>query len=255
MRYTLLACLIIAAVPLTSTFAQTVAKDENYYQQKAEQASKSTEMRKAYYDSYKAKGYDVSSLTSDLLDGSKTEEWKFWEALKKIQNTHEMKDRKAYVEKYRSKGVDVSGFTDEVMNDSGKFWELVKKLQPQYEAASKEATSKDAEAKKQAPVNTEKKPQPTQEKKPQEVAPQKKPQTNPIVENAKKLFIAKLDKIPEDEREATYARLETNILKQLEVAKKRNAKTTIMKLEALLTILQERMEGDVDDESLVNSLF
>jgi hypothetical protein len=32
----------------------------------------------------------VSSLTADLLDGTKTEEGKFWDALKKLQNQHEM---------------------------------------------------------------------------------------------------------------------------------------------------------------------
>ena len=47
-------------------------------------------MRKEYYEKYKAKGYDLSLLTSDIMDGTKTDENKFWEALKQVQNINEI---------------------------------------------------------------------------------------------------------------------------------------------------------------------
>lgn len=278
MRYILLAFAFFAMLPAVSTYAETDVKDESaYWQQKTiETQKKSTEMRKGYYDTFKAKWYDVSSITADLLDGSKTEEWKFWEALKKVQNIHEMADRKAYVEKYRSKGVDVSGFTDEVMNDSGKFWELIKKLQGAYEEKQKETSAKEKEAymkekeakrvaeeskrtaeqEKKSQATVEKKTSSDDAKKSQTEATQKAKNTsNALVERAKKLFIERLDKIPEAEQAEAFAKLEKNIMRQLEVAKKRNTKILILKLEAFLQVLQERMDGDVDDESLVNSLF
>jgi hypothetical protein len=81
-----------------------------------------------YYDKYLAKGYDVSSI-KPYLDGATTSESEFWEALKKMQNNHEVPDRRAYVVKLAKYGYDVSGFTETVIWDSGKFWEMVKMVE------------------------------------------------------------------------------------------------------------------------------
>ncbi len=61
-------------------------KDVQYWEnQKIEKQQKSTEMRNKLYAELKAKGYDVSSLSSDLLDAAKTDESAFWEAVKAIK--------------------------------------------------------------------------------------------------------------------------------------------------------------------------
>lgn len=282
MRYPLILLSFLLIIPVVSISAQSSTDESTYWQQKnIEAKTKNSEMRKSYYEKYKAKGYDVSSITSDLLDATQTDEGKFWDALKKVQNAYEMNDRKAYVEKFKSKGIDVSGFTDDIMNDSGKFWELVKKLQSNYEQAQnaswmkqkeeknaleakqkeaylkeKEAKMKSEEARKEA-MNSLKKEWTNSGTKIDTMNTQNKTQnaTTTALDRAKKLFIERLDKVPEDEQEDVFAKLEKNISKQLETARKRNSKATIMKLEAFLEILTERMDWAIDDESLVNSLF
>lgn len=77
----------------------------------------------------KAKGLDVSSISPELLDAAKTDEGKFWDAVKKIMNAHEIEARRAFLEKLKAQGVDVSSITEDVVADGSKFWEAVKKLQ------------------------------------------------------------------------------------------------------------------------------
>lgn len=90
---------------------------------------KSSEMRAKKVAELKEKGLDVSSITPELLDATKTDEGKFWDAVKKIMNAHEIEARRAFLEKLKAQGVDVSSITEDVIADGSKFWEAVKKLQ------------------------------------------------------------------------------------------------------------------------------
>jgi hypothetical protein len=118
-KYTLLS-LAIAIFLSTVTF---VAAGDTYQNPKDPITKKqeSSTMRVDYYN-------NVSGL-KPYLDGSTTTDSQFWEALKQVQNNHEIDSRRAHVAKLKSKGYDVSGFTETVMWDSGKFWEMVKMIE------------------------------------------------------------------------------------------------------------------------------
>lgn len=134
---------VILVIPQALLFAQwdkyeylpppqgsTSTSESDYWaEKKVQMQQRSTEMRKAKYTELQWKWVDVSSLTSDILDASKTEESVFWDILKKIQQTQEIKSRNEFLTKLANQGVDVSQFTDEVIADGQKFWDLVKKLQ------------------------------------------------------------------------------------------------------------------------------
>jgi hypothetical protein len=102
---------------------------EYWAEKKVQIEQRSTEMRKAKYSELQSKWVDVSTLTSDILDASKIEEWIFWDTLKKIQQAQEIKSRTEFLIKLANQSVDTSQFTDEVIADGQKFWDLVKKLQ------------------------------------------------------------------------------------------------------------------------------
>ncbi len=243
------AILVPSGVHGQSDSSYSSSTDSAYWEsKKVESQNKSTQMRKEYYEKYKAKWYDMSLLTADLLDGTKTEESKFWDVLKKLQNQNEMQWRKDYVAKLNSKGIDISGFTEVVMYDSGKFWELANRLYSEYEKWVKQANTY-KEEKKYAEEKKYLENKKTEDKK------QDTKTSNPNIEKAKKLFIQSLDKIPSDKQAVIYPRLEKNILRQMELAKKRNSKLLIQKLEAMLVTLRERMNNEEDDNSIINSLF
>ena len=70
-----------SAPPFSVTPGSTT--DANYWlQQKAIMQQKSSEMRQQKYEELKAKGIDVSLLTSTLLDATKTDEATFWTVMK-----------------------------------------------------------------------------------------------------------------------------------------------------------------------------
>ncbi|MFZ3232730.1 MAG: hypothetical protein WA194_04305 [Patescibacteria group bacterium] len=121
----------------TSTSASTGSQDSSYWQaRKLEMQKKSTEMRVKKVAEMAAAGIDVSAITGDLLDGTKTEESAFWTAAKIAMNAHEIASRKAYLEKLKAQGVDVSSITDDVIADGEKFWEAVRKLTANQKAPS-----------------------------------------------------------------------------------------------------------------------
>ncbi len=116
--------------------------DAKYWEdQKAQAQVKSTEMRKAKYTELLGRWADVSILTADLLDATKTDEWKFWDAVRIIQQAGEIKARKEYLTKISSQGIDISGFTDAIIADGNAFWELAKKLQKQNPVVSDRPTT------------------------------------------------------------------------------------------------------------------
>lgn len=247
--------ILVSGTQAQSDSSYTSSTDSAYWEaKKVETQNKSTQMRKEYYEKYKAKWYDVSSLTADLLDGTKTEEGKFWDALKKLQNQHEMQGRKDYVTKLSSKWIDVSWFTETVMNDSGKFWELANRLYSEYEKSVKQAIiykeeKKSVEEKKYVEEKKNSELKKTEDKK-------QDPKTSNVnIEKAKKLFIQTLDKVPSDKQATTYPRLEKNILRQIEIAKKRESTLLVQKLETMLVVLRDRMNNAEDDNSIINSLF
>ena len=202
----------------------------------------SSAMRLEYYNKYKAKGYDVSSL-KPFLDGSTTSESQFWDALKQMQNNHEIKDRRAYVTKLQDKGYDVSGFTETVMWDSGKFWEMVKMVESGKKSNSniqKEEYKKDEKMK-----YTPEKEKPTHKIKVISQAQREK---------LRATMLARIAKIPESQRQATLVNLETKLVKVIESSRKNNAKLLAARYEVLLEVVREEMDN-IDDEVVVESLF
>ena len=109
---------------------------KNWEDQKVQMQNKSTEMRKAKYAELVARWVDVSLLTPELLDASKTEESKFWDVLRSIQQAGEIKSRKEYLTKLASQGIDTTVFTDAIIADGNLFWELAKKVQIQHPVVS-----------------------------------------------------------------------------------------------------------------------
>jgi hypothetical protein len=119
------------------------------------------------------------------------------------------------------------------MNDSGKFWTLANKLYAEYEqSAKKEVEYKKQEEKKYIETKYENKKyeekkeeikrlEPKYEEKKIENKSTNNKVQNPMIERSKKIFIQNLDKIPVDKRDISYPRIEKNILRQLETAKKR----------------------------------
>lgn len=215
-------------------------------------------MRRATYEKYKTKGYDMSLMTDALLDATLTSESQFWEMMRKIQNIQEVQSRKEYLVKLASKGIDTSVFTDEILSDSVKFWAKVKLLEQENQQRYTEK-KKEQEMQKNTQNNEEYKKAVEERKKAEEKkysTEEKKNVTLPTsFERVKKLFIERIEKIPADKKEASLQRLQKNIEKQLESARKNSNTMLTMKLEVLLQIVKTKINTEVDDETLVNSLF
>lgn len=237
-------CFTSQSFAITDTSSSS---EVTYYEQKklASQEA-STKMRLEYYEKYKTKwGYDLSILTAELLDGKLTEEYKFWEALKLMQNKKEIPERRIYVEKLKKYGADTSEFTEDVIADSGKFWAFYKKWEwvfknpPKYEEKNIEKYSSEKYGEKNAEPKSE---------------TPKKDNTTIVQDRIIKIFIARLDAIPKEKLQDTLTRLEKNITRQLERAKSKSLKTLTIRLEKILEIVKERMDTQ-DDDALLDELF
>lgn len=240
---------------VTSSYALSETAD--YSEKQSYEQKKSSDMRLEYYNKYKAKGYDVSLITSDILDSTKTSEDKFWYVLKVVQNNHEVPDRRSYVAKLKSNWYDVSAFNESIIWDSGKFWELVKitesvkkvstevkkEVEKKIESWKEDIKSKIEEKKIEFKTKIE-------EKKPEVVSKMNQPQ----IEKLKLLMKERISKLPTTTREATLIRLESNLEKNIESAKSKNAKLLVLRYEALLSVVQDEMTS-MDDETLINSIF
>lgn len=219
-----------------------ISQEKSAYEQ-----SKSNTMRMEYYNKYKAKGYDLSILSDKYLDANQTNESQFWEALKQMQTVNEIDDRRVYIEKLKNYGMDVSGFTEEVISDSGKFWDMVKSVESGKKMIK---TKKETVEKKQKEVKEEVEVKKVEVKK---IVVMRKVSTKQEA-RLKVLMQNRLDKIPEDKREVTLDRLETLIIKRIELAQKKNSMLLVARYEILLWVIQQEMV-EVDDESLIADLF
>lgn len=212
-----------------------------------EYLSKQTQMRMEYYNTYKAKGYDVSLLTADILNPQKTEESQFWEVFKQVKNNYEIPQRREYVAKLKSYGYNVSAFTETIIVDGTGFWDIVKYI----------------ESKKKPEVVTPVKPVEVT------VAPEKKGEekkgeekkvesTRKISQTQEKRLVTlmknRIAKIQESSRSATLTRLEQALINAIESARTRKNTLLIARYEILLAVVQEEI-GNTDDELLVESLF
>ena len=81
----------------------------------------------------KAQGYDVSGLTPDILDATKTDGATFWNIVKAAQQSKESQDRQKKYQELKAKGYDVSLLTPEILDanqtDGPTFWDTVKTVQ------------------------------------------------------------------------------------------------------------------------------
>ncbi len=178
------------------------------------------------------------------LDSSTTTESQFWEALKQVQNTHEIEDRRAYVTKLKNKGYDVSGFTETVMWDSGKFWEMVKMIESgktSNEYVKKDEYKKTEEKMKNSPGEGKSN-------------PKNKALSTAQKDKLRAMMLARIAKIPEAQRDAALLRLETSLVKAVESSRKNNSKLLAARYEILLEVVREEMY-EADDEAMIDTLF
>ncbi len=263
---TALSATIIASTGLTSLHAGS-----NYVEPTKEailaRQQDSSAMRTKYYNEYKTKGYDMSSLEA-YLDASKTSDSEYWAAFKRIKDSKEIPERRTFVEKLKSQGYNVDNFSEEIILDSGKFWAMVKSVQ-----ASKPATDVNKEEyKKSEPVKQDYKKDEYKKEEYKKVEPVKKENKDeyntkeakkaPSMEEKSQIYTEKLKtlmkdriaKLPADTREATLARIESSLMKAIESAKSKNATRLATRYQVLLAVVQAEMD-DSSDEDLVNSLF
>jgi len=120
-------------------------KDDTAYwmEKKLEQQRKSTEIRKQKLEEMRSKGVDVSGISEDVLDASKTDEKVFWDTMKKAMQVKDAANRKKVVEELQKAGLDTNSLNsdalDPAITDEGKFWSMVKaiketKMQKKYES-------------------------------------------------------------------------------------------------------------------------
>jgi len=246
----------LGASLLVSSIASVWAEGKYYDSSKETVAYKQTEsnnMRLEYYNKYKGKGYNVSLLDA-YLDSSRTTDSQFWEALKQVQNNHEVPDRRAYVAKLKNYGYDVSGFSEAVIWDSGRFWDMVRMVESGKKPAieTKKEEVKKEEVKK---VETKKEEVKKVEEKKEEV---KKPVVRALStaqqNNLARLMRARIARIPEASRAPILERLETALTQSIARAEERGNGLLVARYSVLLRVVQEEMQS-VDDESLIESLF
>ncbi len=357
MKYFLLALSIVLFFTSTEASAETSVGNNastypntsmNYGEaQKMEMQNKSTAMRIAKYTELKTKGVDVSVLTPDTLDASKTDEGKFWDAMriieknrdslsraeyvknltqkwvdtstlspdlldafktdstafwnamKSIQQAGEIKSRKEYLAKIAGQGADISGFTDAIIADGTAFWDLAKKVQsvpptksidrPYPMAKSDSGTlatelaymkkmveemkakgidtsrfTDEVMANKEAFTKLVRSLQWTEstkmppKKEPPQTLPPVKDTTTPIKETngslsekTRSLFQARLDKIPEEMKISVLTRLESVIMKQIDLATSKSNTKLVTKLQEMLQIVQDKRDDTLLDDSMM----
>lgn len=250
---------------------------------KIEMQQKSTEMRKAKVAEMQQKGIDVSNITGDLLDGTKTEESEFWKAAKAALDAHEIVARKKVVEEMKSRGIDVSMFTEDVIADGQKFWDMVKKAQGNFKPAQDKPKQDNGSSQNQyAPRpnygdgykndngnhygqqkqsndqfqnqngngNMQQGPREPREKMEQ----QKRPA---LTKKARETLVKRLSAISEEKKAATYEKMKATVLKQMENAKAKRQKLVYAKLEETLQIMNEILApkaAEEDDDAIIDSI-
>lgn len=122
----------------TSSNRETTMSQGDYWaQRKLEEQRKSTEMRKSKYTEMKTKGYDMSSVSSDVLDASKTDESAFWNAMKVVMAAKDAGNRQNIANELKKSGLDTSLLTPDILDpnitDEGAFWKLVKAIKDKRE--------------------------------------------------------------------------------------------------------------------------
>lgn len=207
-----------------SSNEEAMEKDAQYWEnEKIERQEKSTEMRNKLYIELKAKGYDVSSLSSDLLDAAKTDESAFWEAVKAIKE----KVQAAQKAEWEKKKAGEKAEWEKKQEEKKAEWE---KKQSEQKA---EYEKKELERKKNVPA-----------------------QKNPLSPKLRKSLETQLRAIPEEKKAEFYERAKTNLTALIERAKNAGNSKLVGKLEAVLKIVEDIIAPvSSEDSEILDALF
>lgn len=218
-----------------SSNEETMEKDGQYWEnQKIEKQKKSTEMRNKLYAELKAKGYDVSSLSSDLLDAAKTDESAFWEAVKAIKE----KAQAAQKAEWEKKKAQEKAEWEKKQEEKKSEWEKKQSEQKaEYEKKQAEKKAeyekKELERKKNVPV-----------------------QKDALSPKLRKSLETQLRAIPEEKKAEFYERAKTNLTALIEKAKNAGNSKLVAKLEAVLKIVEDIVAPvSSEDSEILDALF
>lgn len=223
----------------TSSSDSTMSQGDYWAERKIEEQRKSTEMRKTKYAEMKAKGYDMSSVSSDVLDASKTDESAFWNAMKVAMAAKDASNRKNTAYELKKNGFDTSSLTDDVLNpkitDEGAFWKIVKGIKEAREIEfknSKPVHTEYSDSKKHTDakmVNEEKK---------QVQVPNVRKDKPALTEKMRANLVKRFNAVPESRKEAYYTTAKANLEAQLNKANMSKNTRLAKKLMETLEILE-----------------
>lgn len=249
-----------------SSWNQSSQNQENWEQKKLEKQKRSTEMRQNTYAMMKEKGYDVSSLSDDLLDGSKTDESEFWMALEKIKKAKDGENRAKIAKELSLAGHDTSKLTNEILDpyttEERVFWEVVKTVKDNEGVSqARPRQPKPMEMQVQRSESNENRNTFGASKNPNaewgKSGERQEQKPSVLSKAAREKLIKTLTAISEEKKAATLETMRAKIQKQMEVAKSKKQKLTYRKLEETLRITEEYLqteENEMSDDELINQI-
>lgn len=206
-------------VHASSNGETTMSQNDYWAERKMEEQRKSTEMRKSKYTEMKAKGYDMSTVNSDVLDAAKTDESAFWNAMRGVMATKDASNRQNIANELKKNGFDTSLLTTDALNpaktDEGAFWKLVKVI-------------KESREKVQVPNVRKEKPA--------------------LSEKTRNYLIKKFEAIPESRKETYYVTAKANLEAQLNKANLNKNTRLAKKLTETLEILEYILGSDESED-------
>jgi len=236
----------------------------------------------------KEKGFDMSKFNMELLDGVKTDETAFWNAMNEVMKSKDAANRQNIVNELKKSGMDTSSLNADVLNpavtDETTFWNKVKVVKNQKDIASR---MKKAEELKQKGFDTSlftdevlrdsdkfwnkvkyveglkeknsEKPtyqesnSNTQAGKSEVRVPNVRQDKPALSEKTRANIVKRLNNISEDQRGAYYEKAKANLTKQLEKATASNNKRLVKKLNETMDILEYVLGGDeAEDEAIID---
>lgn len=246
---------------------QSPLTNEDWEAKKLEKQKRSTEMRQNTYSMMKEKGYDVSSLTDELLDGSKTDESQFWMALEKIKKAKDGENRSKIAKELSLAGRDTSKLTEEILDpyktEERVFWEVVKAIKSDGQPVpSEQNQTKPTLSPNQKPDSSNRSPNMREaagrmENRSDRSNMEQAQKAFALSKAAREKLITTLKAVSEEKKAATLDAMRAKIKKQMETAKSKKQKLTYQKLEETLRIAEEYLqtqEDEMSDDELIKQI-
>lgn len=250
----------------TSMTTAPAPRDEAAYwtQKKLEAQQKSTEMRKQRVQELQSKGIDTSSITPDLLDGTKTEEKLFWDTMKLIMQNQDASSRQKVADELKKAGYDTSSLTADILDptktDEPKFWNTVKSIRDSKNSSS----SMSRPASPTARPNDDSMRTNGETMHSNDNGTVRTPNARPngdmnqkpvLSEKMRQALVKKFNAVSDDKKSAYYAKTKANLEAQLEKAKANKNNRLVRKITETLAILDYVLgsSDDAADDDVINS--